>query len=764
MDMYYIVLGGGQLQLPLVHELRKRSYRVSVVDQNPDAVARQYSHDFIPLSTSDKQSILAILEDKPYKTQIQHILTCGTDMMQTVAWLSGQLGLPSISQQQSIVTSNKSQMRDLLQKNNFIQPSYCVSSDKNTLHEWLNQQDETQSHVIKPVDNMGARGVIFLRDKTDLSFAFELSQIESKSQTVIIEQYIHGREISVDALVYDGQCYITGIADRIIRRKDGMYFIELGHNMPSKFDKDVITQIHKCMQNFSDCLGMIEDKPYHGALKADLKYTRNKKILINEIASRLSGGFMSTHTFFLSTQVDLIALYVDLITRHPDFINKIQNIRHNQIAIERSIITAGGRLDEITMPEDLSHANASIEHTAINYKVSDLILPIKNNVGKLAHIIIQGKNLQTAEKLFQSFCKQLIIKVSYPVFDDKTLRKQSKAKFNPQFCWVCKICDGINCASRVPGMGALGRMESFQNNLIALKNIHLVPKYIDMKQTNCDIAKRISVKTSILGIPTNAPIMTAPITGSITNMGGSITEWEYAFETGTASKKLGLIPMFGDGATEDKFLIGLKAIRKLGSGFPVFKPRSDLKLLEDRIQIAYAHGVSAWGMDIDALSFQTMIQKKQFSTRKSVELLQRLSMVAPIPFFIKGVMSVEDAKLSCQAGASAIIISNHGGRVLDSMPGTAMVLPMITQYVRKHFPDVEILADGGIRSGIDVFKMLSLGADAVLIGRPVAIATIAFQRFGTYHVLRQYIQELEHTMSIYGFTCLKDIKKQKNYL
>ena len=89
------------------------------------------------------------------------------------------------------------------------------------------------------------------------------------------------------------------------------------------------------------------------------------------------------------------------------------------------------------------------------------------------------------------------------------------------------------------------------------------------------------------------------------------------------------------------------------------------------------------------------------------------------PFILKGIMTVKGAEKALEAGAAGIIVSNHGGRVLDQCPATAEVLPAIVDAVGGK---MKIFVDGGIRSGMDVFKALALGADAVLIARPFVTA------------------------------------------
>ena len=128
------------------------------------------------------------------------------------------------------------------------------------------------------------------------------------------------------------------------------------------------------------------------------------------------------------------------------------------------------------------------------------------------------------------------------------------------------------------------------------------------------------------------------------------------------------------------------------------------------------------------------------------EDLASLCAESPVPVLAKGILHPEDAALAQQAGCAGIVVSNHGGRVLDGVPGAAEVLPTI----RARVPGLPILADGGIRRGSDIFKALALGADAVLIGRPACHGLAVEGARGASQVLRRLREEFEVTMALCG--------------
>jgi 4-hydroxymandelate oxidase len=122
-----------------------------------------------------------------------------------------------------------------------------------------------------------------------------------------------------------------------------------------------------------------------------------------------------------------------------------------------------------------------------------------------------------------------------------------------------------------------------------------------------------------------------------------------------------------------------------------------------------------------------------------------------LPVLLKGVLHADDARQAIAAGAAGLIVSNHGGRTLDTTPATACVLPSIVQAVNGAVP---VLVDGGIRRGTDVLKAMALGATAVLVGRPYVYGLANAGAVGVAHVLRLLRDELEIAMALCGCATL----------
>ncbi len=145
------------------------------------------------------------------------------------------------------------------------------------------------------------------------------------------------------------------------------------------------------------------------------------------------------------------------------------------------------------------------------------------------------------------------------------------------------------------------------------------------------------------------------------------------------------------------------------------------------------------GIDIDGAGLVTMKLFGQPVGPKSPEELKELISSTNLPFIVKGVLSVEEAKICVEAGAAAIVVSNHGGRVLNHTLAPCEVLEDIAREVGD---DILVLADGNVREGVDIIKYLALGAKAVLVGRPVIWGSIGGRQEGVKTVLETLKSQL----------------------
>ncbi|MDN5332475.1 MAG: 4-hydroxymandelate oxidase [Tepidanaerobacteraceae bacterium] len=319
------------------------------------------------------------------------------------------------------------------------------------------------------------------------------------------------------------------------------------------------------------------------------------------------------------------------------------------------------------------------------------------------------------------------------------IKKNAREKMKG-YCRVCRVCDGVACAGEVPGMGGAGTGASFRANVEALAKVKL-------KMRTLHGAKDPDISIELFGKKLSMPILAAPITGSDYNMGGAVTEEEFIKMVISGSKAAGTMGMCGDGGNPLFYDSGLKAIEgEHGHGIAIMKPRENEVLLKMARRAKEICAVAV-GMDVDGAGLVTMALMGQPVGPKTFEELKDIISKVDMPFVVKGIMTVDEAEIAYEAGASAIVVSNHGGRILDFTPGVAEVLPAIAEKLKGK---ITILADGGVRSGIDVLKYLALGADAVLVGRPVIIGAYGGGMEGVKLVLETMAKELYQAMILTG--------------
>lgn len=321
------------------------------------------------------------------------------------------------------------------------------------------------------------------------------------------------------------------------------------------------------------------------------------------------------------------------------------------------------------------------------------------------------------------------------------------------FCILCPQCNGNYCSGKVPGMGGTGDSESFKDNFRALQEVKIKMKTIHE-------AKDPEIKFDFFETQLQLPLMSAPITGSDINFGGYLKEDEYIKAVVEGSSLANTLAMIGDSGKKEYYEYGIESIKNNnGNGIAIIKPRENKEIIK-KIRMAEEVGAKAVGIDIDGAGLLTMKLYGQPVGPKTFKELQELRKSTKLPFILKGIMTLEEAKMALEIGMDAIVVSNHGGRVLDHTPGVARVLPEIAKELKGK---IMIMADGNVRTGMDMFKYIALGADMVLIGRPVIWGAVANEAEGVNNYIDYIKQDFYKTMILTGCQKVSDIGEQNLY-
>ena len=315
------------------------------------------------------------------------------------------------------------------------------------------------------------------------------------------------------------------------------------------------------------------------------------------------------------------------------------------------------------------------------------------------------------------------------------------------YCKACPVCNGAACGNTMPGPGAKGVGD------LAMRNYRKWQEIRINMDTICE-QKELNTEVELFGKRFAYPFFAGPVGAVKLHYGEKYTDQQYNEILLKGCADNGIAAFTGDGTDYNVMIEATAAIRGLGGmGIPTVKPW-DLDTIREKMELVKKSGAFAVAMDIDAAGLPFLQNLNPPAGSKSVDELKEIVKMAEIPFVLKGVMTPKGALKALEAGVQGIIVSNHGGRVLDQCPASAEVLPSIVKAVGGQ---MKVFVDGGIRTGVDVFKALALGADAVLIARPFVTAVYGGAEDGVRAYVNKLAAELTDTMKMCGAYTLEDI-------
>lgn len=314
-------------------------------------------------------------------------------------------------------------------------------------------------------------------------------------------------------------------------------------------------------------------------------------------------------------------------------------------------------------------------------------------------------------------------------------------------CKACPVCNGRACGSTMPGPGAKGVGDTAIRNYDAWKRIR-----INLDTINANVQPDTTL--DFFGHTMKYPFFAGPVGAVKLHYGDKLDDVAYNDILVSSCAEAGIAAFTGDGTNPAVMEAACTAIAAAdGIGVPTVKPW-DVNTLQEKFALVRSSGSFAVAMDIDAAGLPFLQNLQPPAGSKTVEELAAVVRAAGKPLIVKGIMTVDGARKALEAGAAGIVVSNHGGRVLDQCPATAEVLYEIAREVGGR---MKIFVDGGIRTGTDIFKALCLGADGVIIARPYVTAVYGGGAEGVRVYTEKLGAELVDTMKMCGAASLSDL-------
>lgn len=388
-----LIVGASILQLPAIKRAKEMGLEVAVADYNPKAVGIQFADHYFNASTIDINAILRVA--KEYKPD--GIMTLATDMpMRSIAAATHALGLPGISMEAAIKSTDKIEMIKAFKNHGVASPWFF---EVNSFSDTENLKD-TVSYpcVMKPADNSGSRGVTIINEPAELLSGYNYSVKQSRNGKVIIEEYLQGDEISVEIITYKGEVHVLQVTDKLTTGIP--YFVEMGHSQPSKFLGEELKKISDLAKAAVKAVG-IENSPAH----VEMMVTKDGPKMI-ELGARMGGDCITTHLVPLSTGIDMIKAAIDISLGNIPDLKK----RYNMGSAIRYFDVKPGIIKSISGVEEIEKMNG-IKEIIFTKKIGDEIIPIHSSLDRAGMIICQASNNLRAICQCEKAVKKIVFQI-----------------------------------------------------------------------------------------------------------------------------------------------------------------------------------------------------------------------------------------------------------------------------------------------------------------------------------------------------------------
>ena len=369
-----LILGAGQIQVPVIKAAREAGYRTVVADYDPKAPGFEYAHVRSLTSTIDREAVLELA----VREKVDGILTTSEYPVNVVAYVSEKLGLPSMRSDVAAICTNKNRQREIFAATGLNVPFFKLVGPQDGLEQFT-----AFPYVVKPVDSSASRGVTMVHNGAELENAVSLARDASRSGFVLVESVIGGQEFSVETLTQNGETHIITITEKMTRGTNA--FVEDTHIQPARISEADWKIISDEVLKGIRAIGL-DNCPSHTEVKL-----WNGKAWIIEMACRLGGDYITSDLVPLSTGVNMLSnLFALSFGENIDAAAKFQKCSCVQFLNEvnydrcREFIASGD--PHIVRSEVFPYSNS----------------PIVDSGGRLGYIILQADCMAEIEEILKN--------------------------------------------------------------------------------------------------------------------------------------------------------------------------------------------------------------------------------------------------------------------------------------------------------------------------------------------------------------------------
>ncbi len=407
MQKSMMIIGASALQVPAILKAKELGYKIILIDYDENAVGFKLGDINLLVSTMDMEEVYR--QALIYKPDL--VLTSTSDgPVRTAAFVNEKLGKePDLSYEDAKCATIKSYMRNRLKEHNLPIPEFYIVEN---YEEYLQAVHDLKDYcIVKPADNAGSRGVVLLENLSEekLKETYEYSKSNSRNGVLMVEEFMTGPEISVEAMTIEGQTHVITITDKITTPPP--FFVELGHVEPSSLSEEVKEQVIEITKKCAKAIGL-KNAPSH----TEMKITKDGPKIV-ETAARLGGDFITSKLVPLSTGVDLVGNSILLATRENVNLEKKWDkgaaivFLKGETGTIRDIYVTTEQTDEQNSIEKLRQIEG-IEEIVLYKKVGDKIHHTESSNDRLGHIIATADTAKQAYELAKSVSDKIVITIN----------------------------------------------------------------------------------------------------------------------------------------------------------------------------------------------------------------------------------------------------------------------------------------------------------------------------------------------------------------
>lgn len=386
-----LIVGASILQLPAIKKAKEMGLYVAVADFNPQAVGIPYADKFFNASTIDIDAICNVAKE----FNPNGIMTLATDMpMRSIAAATSLLGLPGISMDTAIKSTDKGEMIKAFKEHGVESPWFYIIEKEEQLHEVMPMIE--YPCILKPTDNAGSRGVMLVNSEEELMEAYQYSVSQSRGGWVILEEYMTGPEVSVEVMVVDGEPHVLQVTDKLTT--GAPFFVEMGHSQPSMLPAEDVERIKDLA-----CRAVKSVEINCGPSHVEIKLTPTGPKMV-ELGARMGGDCITTHLVPLSTGVDMIKATIDIsLGLAPNITPTLQ-----KGSAIRFLEAPQGVISSINGIEEARNVGG-VQEVSLTKSVGDEVTEIQSSLDRCGFVIAQCDTATEAIGVCEKARKQISI-------------------------------------------------------------------------------------------------------------------------------------------------------------------------------------------------------------------------------------------------------------------------------------------------------------------------------------------------------------------